>query len=178
MPNIKSSTHNKKILNKPVNQDIRKCNCINKNTCPINGNCLLKNILSKATVKSDKKNYQPRNYKEISENIFKKPYANHKRSFNINRYKNDTKLSVEYWNLKAGNSNPKVPWAVKNQFSAYNHQPKRCSLSLNEKVEILEDKENNLLNKKFELISKCHHQNKYILRAHHIEIKTPLHRNS
>ena len=49
----------------------------------------------------------------------KKRCANHERSFNINRYKNDTKLSVEYWNLKAGNSNPKVTWAVKKYIYIY-----------------------------------------------------------
>ena len=37
-------------------------------------------------------------------------------------YKHDTKLFVEYWNLKAGNPNPNVAWAVKNQFSTYNPQ--------------------------------------------------------
>ena len=126
-----------------------------------------------ATIKSDKKNYQPGNYKRIRENTFKKRYANHKRSFNINRYKNNTKLSAEYWNLKAGNSNPKVTWTVKNQFSAYNHQSKRCSLCLNEKLEILEDKENNLLNKKSEIISKCRHQNKYMLLTLASKIKNP-----
>ena len=56
----------------------------------------------------------------------------------MNRCTNDTKLSVEYWNLKAGNFNPKVTWAVKNQSSAYNPQSKRCSFYLNEKLEILE----------------------------------------
>ena len=73
IPKIKSeiSTHNKKILNKPVNQNARKCNYINKNTCPLKGNCLLKNILHIATMKSGKKNYQPRNYKGISENTLK-----------------------------------------------------------------------------------------------------------
>ena len=30
--------------------------------------------------------------------------ANYKRSFNINKYKNDSKLSNKHWNLKAGNS--------------------------------------------------------------------------
>ena len=69
MPNIKSkiSTH-KKILNKPVNQNTRKCNCINENTSHLNGNCLLENNLYIAALKSDKKNYQPRNYKGINEN--------------------------------------------------------------------------------------------------------------
>ena len=62
----------------------------------------------------------------------------------MGRYKNDMEIS---WNLKAGNSNPKVTQAVKNQFSGYNPQSKRCSLYLNEKFKILEEKENNLLNK-------------------------------
>ena len=70
------------------------------------------------------------------------------------------KLSVKYWNLKAGNSNPNITWAVKKQFRAYNPQSKRYSLCLNEKLEISEDKENNLLNKKSEVISKCHHQDR------------------
>ena len=52
MPNIKSKirTHNKKILNKLVNQNTGKCNFMNKNSCTLNGNCLLKNILYIATI--------------------------------------------------------------------------------------------------------------------------------
>ena len=46
---------------------------------------------------------------------------------------------------------------MSNQFSAFNPQSKRCSLCLNVKLEILEDKENNLLSKKSEVISKCRH---------------------
>ena len=55
MPNIKSkiSTH-KKRSNKPINQNPWKCNWIIKNTCSLNGNCLLKNIQFIATIKSDK----------------------------------------------------------------------------------------------------------------------------
>ena len=94
---------------------------------------------------------------------------NDKRSLNINRSKDNTKLPVEYWNLEAGNSNAKVTWAMKNQFSAYNPQSERCYLCLYEKLEILEDKENNLLNKKSEVISKCRHQNKYMLRTRKIQ---------
>ena len=43
----------------------------------------------------------------------------------------------------------------------------------NEKPEILEDKENNLLNKKSEVISKCRHQNKYMLQALASKIQNP-----
>ena len=125
-----------------------KCSYVNKSTCPLNVNCLLKNILYITTITCDRKNYKPINYKGISESTFKKRYANHKRSFNISRYKNYTKLYVKYWNFKAGNSNAKVTWAVKKQFSAYNPQSKRCSFCLKEKFEILEDKDNDLLSKK------------------------------
>ena len=77
----------------------------------------------------------------------------------MNRYKYDTKLSVEYWNFKAGNTNPKLTWEVKNHLSAYNLQSNKYSLYLNDKHEILEDKENNSLNKISEAIPKCRHQN-------------------
>lgn len=107
-----------------------------KNTCPLHRDCLLKNILYIATITSDKKNYIPRNHKEICENILKKRWANHKRSFNINRYKKDMKLSFHYWNLKAGNSKPKVTWVLKNQFSAHNPQSQTYSHCLNEKLNI------------------------------------------
>ena len=36
-------------------------------------------------------NYQLGNYKGINKTTFKKLYAKHKRSVNINRYKNNTK---------------------------------------------------------------------------------------
>ena len=64
-------------------------------------------------------------------------------------------------------------WEVKNQFSAYKPQSNRCFTCLNEKLEILEGKENNLLNKKSEVISKCRHQNKYMLQTLASKIKTP-----
>ena len=87
--------------------------------------------------------------------------------------KSDAKLSVKYWNLKAGNSKPKVIWKVKNQFSAYKPLSKRCSLCLNEKLEIFEDKENNLWNNISEVISKCRHQNKNMLRTLASKIQNP-----
>ena len=39
----------------------------------------------------------------------------------------DIKLSIEYWNLKVGNTNPKIIWKAKNQLSALNPlQPGCC----------------------------------------------------
>ena len=73
MPNIKSkiSTHNKKMLNKPVNENTQKCYCINKSSCPVNANCFVEKILYIATTTCGKKNFKPSNNKGISENIQK-----------------------------------------------------------------------------------------------------------
>ena len=48
------------------------------------------------------------------------------------------------------------------KFRAYKLQSKRCTFYLNEKLEMLEDRENNLLNKKSEVILKSRHQKKYM----------------
>ena len=45
----------------------------------------------------------------------------------------------------------------------YSPQTKRCLLCLNEKLEIAAYKEQNLLNKRNEIVSKCRHQLKYAL---------------
>ena len=45
----------------------------------------------------------------------------------------------------------------------YNPNTKRCSLCLNEKLEIARCKEQNLRNKRSEIINKCRHRNKFAL---------------
>ena len=45
--------------------------------------------------------------KRICKTTFKKRYANHKKSFNVPTYKNDTKLSTQYSALKTKQLNPK-----------------------------------------------------------------------
>ena len=45
----------------------------------------------------------------------------------------------------------------------FSPQTKRCLLCLNEKLEIAAYKEQNLLNKRNEVVSKCRHQLKYAL---------------
>ena len=67
-PKIKTQQKDIKETSNPEHPKMHK----SKNTCPLNRDCLLKNILYIATITRDKKNYIPRNYKEISENILKK----------------------------------------------------------------------------------------------------------
>ena len=71
------------------------------------GACLTKNVLYYARISCDDNTYKPKLYKGICEITFKKRHANHKKSFNVEKNKNNTKLITEYWRL----ANKKLhPW--------------------------------------------------------------------
>ena len=164
--NIKSiiNSHNQKILNPKENEsNQRNCNCIKKEKCPLQQNCLMKNIVYKATVTSDIPNYKRKRYLGSCETTFKLRFGNHKRSFNHKRYKNDTELSNEIWKIKQANGTPHITWEIIRKCAPYNKEARRCNLCLNEKYEIANYKGNDLLNKRNEIISKCRHRNKFAL---------------
>ena len=64
------------------------------------------------------------------------------------------------------NYTPKITWRIIKKCPPYNYNSRKCYLCLNEKLEIALYEGENLLNKKTELISKCHHQNKFMLLRH------------
>ena len=63
--------------------------------------------------------------------------------------------------IKNSGHHPKDKWEIVRNYVPYNPQTKRCLLCLNEKLENATYKEQNLLNKKNEIVSKCRHQLKY-----------------
>ncbi|XP_047143824.1 leucine-rich repeat and coiled-coil domain-containing protein PF3D7_0703800 [Hydra vulgaris] len=165
MPNVKSliNTHNNKILHSDKNKTSKKCNCIDKNICPLNNQCLFSNIVYQATVSSGDPQCKDKVYFGISETTFKLRYANHLKSFNAPKYKNDTELSKELWELKSKHINPVITWKIIAQCKPYNQASKVCNLCLREKFHILSYKGENLLNKRYEIISKCRHSKKFLL---------------
>ena len=160
--------HNRKILhpksNNP-NQVKKLCNCSNATMCPLNGNCLDRDILYECSVSCDIPNYMTKVYTGISSTVFKSRYGNHKLSFNNPKYKNDTELSKEFWKIKEKGGTPKLAWKVLGRYSSYNPVSKRCNLCLNEKFTIISYKGSNLLNSRSEVISKCRHKNRYKLSS-------------
>ena len=100
----------------------------------------------------------------ICETTFKKGYANHKKSLNVEKNENNTKLSTEYWKLANNKLHPQISWSIKGNYKSYNPNSKRCSLCLHEKLEIVHDPKE-ILNKCSEVISQCRHQNKYKLKT-------------
>ena len=94
---------------------------------------------------------------------FKQRYANYIKSFRHEKYQSDTELSHELWSIKDNNCNPNIEWEILRKYQTYKPNTKRCSLCLNEKLEIARYNGHNLLNKRSEVINKCRHRKKFAL---------------
>ena len=98
--------------------------------------------------------------------ISRKPlHYNHAQSFRNTRHESDTALSSYLWELKKKTIEiPKLTWSILKIVPGYLNISKRCLLCLHEKLYIptYPDQEE-LLNKRSELISKCRHENKFLL---------------
>ena len=166
MANIKSiiNMHNKEVITEKKTE-AAKCNCISKPDCPLSNHYQILNIIYKAKITSNLRNYHEKVYYGTSEGTFKQRYGNHKKSFNHEKHRTDKELSKEYWRLKNLKANPQVQFHILKRC----RPTKRtgiCYLCLNEKLFIIEHQGNNLLNQRNELISKCRHKNKFKLMNH------------
>ena len=165
MPNMAAiiSRHNKKLLsNRAESACITPpCNCKNKTSCPLKGNCRESSIIYKATLKSGN---VEKHYYGCSETEFKTRFYNHNQSFKFRRKCNATELSKAFWQLKDTGQNPCIEWNIATRTTPYHPGAKECNLCLSEKLAILRADPNTSLNKKTELNGKCRHTNKFKLR--------------
>ena len=90
-------------------------------------------------------------------------YVNHKKTFNNIKYQTDTELSNEHWNIISANKTLSISWEILGTHKSYNQSSKRCLLCRNEKLAIALHEDDNMLNKRSEVISRCMHRNKYML---------------
>ena len=154
------SAHNKSILNK--RDQSFSCNCRNKADCPLENSCLTPNIIYKETVENNVDD-EKRFYICITEHSFKKRFSNHKKSFNLKKYEKETELSKYILKLKEDGKSPSIKWSI---VKRVNSTPNKsfCKLYIIEKLCIIKSLgDNNMLNKRSELISKCRQQNKTLL---------------
>ena len=115
MPSLKAQIdgHEKKIFENTPPLKTKLCNCSKKENCPMRGACLTKIGLYQARISCNDETYRMKLYKGICETTFKKRYVNHKKSFNVEKNKNDTKLSTEYWKLANSKLHPWISWSMK-----------------------------------------------------------------
>ena len=154
--------HNKKVISKPQDQ-IPKCNCRKKTQCPTEGNCQVNNVIYKYDVTRP---LPKKVYLGLAEGEWKSHFYNHKLSFKHKRYSNKTTLSSYRWHLKRVSSKtPNLKWSILRCVPPYSNISKKCLLCLYEKLEIVTyQNQKELLNKRSELLCKCHHANKFLLK--------------
>ena len=142
------------------------CKCRrSRGNCPLNDECLTTNVLYEAEVFSTEPNHSIDPYVGIAEPEFKTRLNNHKCEFNNEHYANATQLSKKIWEIKRRGFDVEVKWRILKQLPSNNPANKKCLLCIGEKLEILERNEH-LLNKRSELISKCRHKAKFLLNKY------------
>ncbi|CAH3145138.1 unnamed protein product [Porites lobata] len=116
-----------------INNNNKKCNCRQKNSCPLNGNCLQPAVIYQATV-TRKDTNTTETYIGLTANDFKTRYRNHMSSFRHAKNRNSTELSKHVWTLKENNINYSIAWRILSSHLPYNSSSKRCNLCLKEKI--------------------------------------------
>ena len=104
--------HNNKVLydEKQASEaptDAVRCNCREKDSCPLDGACQTRSIVYKASVKTD--DDAQREYTGLTAMSFKQRFYSHQQSMRDHKYRNSTMLSKYVWSLKDG----KVGYAMK-----------------------------------------------------------------
>ena len=153
-----ANSHNHKLIqqSKPQDADTRpKCNCRQKDQCPLRGNCLESSVVYKATVQHEN---ETKSYYGLAGGTFKERYRNHVKSIKHEKYKNETQLSKHIWNLKKENKKYTLTWNIERKSNRIVRKSGLCNLCLEEKCTIILNKD--ALNKRSELISKCRHRSR------------------
>ena len=156
-------SHNNKILNpQEIDPEDHKCNCRRKELCPLQGNCLIEEVIYRGEV-INSSNQATNNYIGLTEHSFKDRFYKHRNSFKYRNKVNSTELSKHIWDLKDKQiENVKIQWSILDRAPAFRNGSKRCDLCLTEKFHIIyQDFET--LNSRNELLSNCRHKSKYLL---------------
>ena len=123
LPNVKQtiSDNNHRLLQihrmKESNQESKLCNCRQKYSCPLDGKCLTKYDVYKATVTETTSNNQE-TYIGLTENEFKTRFNLHMSSSKLEYKRTSTTLSEHVWKFKKKKKkdnksiNFKITWEV------------------------------------------------------------------
>ena len=164
MPNMKTiiNKHNRKIIKGKKQEKEKKCNCT-KFECPMkdsNTSCRAECVVYEATVQS---NSETKHYIGLTANEFKERYYKHRQDFNDETKLNSTALSKHIWELKKKNEKFKLSWKIVKSVPKLKNGNKMCRLCITEASLIMKDKPGQL-NKRTEIMNKCRHQNKFLLK--------------
>ena len=121
------------------------CNCRSKEACPLQNKCMNKDIVYKATISTSNAN-DTKHYIGMASSTFKERYRNDIKSFtHKKKYSNETELSRHIWHLKQNKTDFTIKWSIIKKSISYTGGSKSCNLCLEEKLNILKEKDNCLL---------------------------------
>ena len=152
------SSKNAKILNRKE-RPLKNCNCREDTSCPLEGKCLDKNVVYKATV--TQQDGTQNNYVGLASTEFKARFAVHKTSFKDSE-KCQTSLSKHIHELKSQNIDHSVTWKTIDRGAPFSPVSNVCNLCTKEKYQILFSK-TPLLNSRNEIYSHCRHKQSVLL---------------
>ena len=117
-----------KVLN--ITADIEETsNCTNGNKCALNGKCLTPNVIYEAQIPINQPNYKENIYIGTTKSSFKHRFNNHRKSFKLEHYKDDTELSKEYWTIKPNYFISKINWRIIRKCAPFNTTKRKCCMS-------------------------------------------------
>ena len=155
-------SHNAKVLAPPPTAvPLTMCSCprAKKSECPLDGQCLTKNMVYKATVSCPGK--PDMHYYGLATTTFKERYNGHNSDFRLAHARKKTALAKHIWQLKDSNQNFSVKWSIFRKCAPYMCGSRKCDLCLTEKAAIILADPRTLINEKSEILSGCRHRAKY-----------------
>ena len=168
MPNVKQiiDGQNKPILKiaetaQPEKDGGKTRSCRKKEDCPLNGECLVSEVVYQATVTTRNKE---ETYIGFTATQFQARHRNHLMSFRHEKRRNETELSKHLRQLKEAKKEFDIRWKILAKAKSYTNLTKRCNLCTTEKFFLICRPHMATLNKHNELVSTCRYRRKFILR--------------
>ena len=165
MGNVKAiyNSHNKKVLsNKPKTSNVCKCSKTYRGipkTCPIPTICNETDVVYKAVVTESITNIKSVYY-GLTMNKLKTRVKAHLRSFSKRSKETTTTMSKHVHDIEDRGRGFDVDWTVERRTKHWEGGD-HCNLCLAEKTAILFSQEENVINQRKELYSKCPHRQAY-----------------
>jgi hypothetical protein len=154
------ASHNARVL-KGKEKPAYGCNCREgEDSCPLDGRCQTPSLVYEAKVESSE---GVRRYIGQTAITFKLRWNNHRQSFTTAYKKHSTSLSSHIWQLKKNNTDYDISWSTKSMAKPMERGGKSCNLCLTEKSMIASSKDDNLLNKRNEVMTRCLHRFPHLL---------------
>ena len=161
LPNMKTiiSRHNRGVIRRDTESKSqtsqRTCDCARNRTCPLDGKCLQRNVIYKATVESEKETVE---YVGSTCDTFKRRYMQHISDIRLEKLKKCT-LVKYICELKKDNTNYKLKWKILHKGPpGYGSAGTSCTVCNLERMAIAEADRVKSLNKRSELVAKCPHR--------------------